>query len=78
MRNDKLDGYMSSFVGVAGISAHTACVVAVGSTEVDESGLSPSSSPRVLDLPGSGIDSDQQHSVVDGGVAVAEDTRDVG
>jgi hypothetical protein len=50
----------------------------VSSSESDVSLLSPGGSPRVLDLPVSTDNSDEEDSVVEGGLAVAEDTGGVG
>jgi hypothetical protein len=50
----------------------------VSTGDSDESSLSPSSSPGVLDLPGSANDTDSEDSVVDGGSAVVEHSGPVG
>lgn len=50
----------------------------VSARESDVSGLSPGGSPGVLDLPVSANDSDQEDSMVESGLAVAEDSGLVG
>ena len=58
-----------------GIGADTA---GVSTGQSDESCLSPSSSPGVLDLPVAADNTDKQDGVVDSGGAVAEHTASVG
>ena len=65
------DEVVRSFRDDTGVDANTA---SVSSSKSDVSSLSPSSSPGVLDLPGSTDDTDQEDSVVDSGSTVAEDT----
>lgn len=64
-----------SFVGVWGNVADTA---GVSSSESDESALSPAGSPGVLDSPVLISDTDQEDTVVEGGLAVVEHTGLVG
>ena len=68
---DMFDGDVRSFRDDTGVGADTA---SVSCTKSDESSLSPSSSPGVLDFPGSANNTDQEDSVVDTLATVAEDT----
>ena len=75
LNNDSIDGMFDgdvrSFRDDTGVGADTA---SVSCTKSDVSSLSPSSSPGVLDLPGSANDTDQEDSVVNSSSAVSEDS----
>ena len=69
--NGMFDGDVRSFRDDTGVGADTA---SVSCTKSDVSSLPPSSSPGVLDLPGSANDTDQEDSVVNSSSAVSEDS----